>query len=141
MEDPRIRKFAHTIINNAIKLQKDEKILILRAEQGSEILTEVLDDAGMIYTDVKIYDILVDEDKRNFANEKAREMDFITFASGSGVRGFMENGGTIPAGTKAVCIGTSTARMSVTLRTTASLSNWTVAATAVSTLFVPTRSR
>ena len=90
---------------------KDENILILRAEQGSEILTEVLDAEGMTYTDVKIYDILVDEDKRRTANEKAREMDFITFASGSGVRGFMENGGTIPAGTTAVCIGTSTAKM------------------------------
>ena len=91
--------------------KKDENILILRAEQGSEILTEVFDAEGMTYTDVKIYDILVDEEKRRFANEKAKEMDFITFASGSGVRGFMENGGTIPAGTKAVCIGTSTAKM------------------------------
>ena len=92
-------------------VKKEEKILILRAEQGSEILTEVFDEAGMTYTDVKIYDIHVDEDKRRFANEKAQEMDFITFASGSGVRGFMENGGSIPAGTKAVCIGSSTAKM------------------------------
>lgn len=91
--------------------KKDEKILILRAEQGSEILTEVLDAAGRTYTDVKIYDILVDEEKRRYANEKAKEMDFITFASGSGVRGFLEGGGSIPTGTKAVCIGTSTARM------------------------------
>lgn len=90
---------------------KEEKLLILRAEQGSEILTEVLDAAEMTYTDVKIYDILVDEEKRRTANEKVREMDFITFASGSGVRGFMENGGTIPDGTKAVCIGTSTTKM------------------------------
>ena len=92
-------------------VKKDENILILRAEQGSEILTEVLDEAGMTYTDVKIYDILVDEDKRRSANEKAKEMDFITFASGSGVRGFMENGGSIPEGTTAVCIGSSTAKM------------------------------
>ncbi len=92
-------------------VKKDEKILILRAEQGSEILTEVLDEAGMTYTDVKIYDILVDEDKRKYANEKAQEMDFITFASGSGVRGFMENGGSLPSGATAVCIGSSTAKM------------------------------
>ena len=92
-------------------VKKEENILILRAEQGSEILTEVFDEAGMTYTDVKIYDIHVDEDKRRFANEKAQEMDFITFASGSGVRGFMETGGSIPAGTKAVCIGSSTAKM------------------------------
>lgn len=90
---------------------KEEKLLILRAEQGSEILTEVLDAAEMQYTDVKIYDIFVDEDKRSYANEKVREMDFITFASGSGVRGFMENGGIIPDGTKAVCIGASTTKM------------------------------
>lgn len=90
---------------------KEEKLLILRAEQGSEILTEVLDAAEMTYTDVKIYDILVDEEKRRIANERVQEMDFITFASGSGVRGFMENGGTIPEGTKAVCIGTSTTKM------------------------------
>lgn len=93
------------------KVEKHEKILILRAEQGSEILTEVLDEAGMIYTDVKIYDIHVDEDKQRYANEKAQEMDFITFASGSGVRGFMENGGSIPVGAIAVCIGSSTAKM------------------------------
>ena len=92
-------------------VKQEESILILRAEQGSEILTEILDEAGMIYTDVKIYDIHVDEDKRRFANEKAKGMDFITFASGSGVRGFMENGGSIPAGTKAVCIGSSTEKM------------------------------
>ena len=92
-------------------VKQEENILILRAEQGSEILTEILDEAGMIYTDVKIYDIHVDEDKRRFANEKAKGMDFITFASGSGVRGFMENGGSIPAGTKAVCIGSSTEKM------------------------------
>ena len=37
-------------------------------------------------------------------------MDFITFASGSGVRGFFAQGGTMPQGTTAVCIGTSTAK-------------------------------
>lgn len=90
---------------------KEEKLLILRAEQGSEILTEVLDRENRAYADIKIYDILVDENKRRMAEEKVKEMDFITFASGSGVRGFLENGGQIPQGTKAVCIGASTAKM------------------------------
>lgn len=92
-------------------VKKGETILVLRAEQGSEILTETLDRAGMTYRDVKLYDIFVDEEKRRIANEGAKDMDFITFASGSGVRGFLENGGTIPAGTKAVCIGASTTKM------------------------------
>lgn len=93
------------------KAEQNEEILILRAEHGSEILTEVLDAAGRIYTDVKIYDIQTDEEKRQNANERAKEMDYLTFASGSGVRGFLAGGGKIPAGTKAVCIGTSTAAM------------------------------
>lgn len=90
---------------------KEKRLLILRAEQGSESLTEILDENEMQYTDVKIYDIVVEEEKRRYANEKAQEMDFITFASGSGVRGFLEGGGVIPEGTKAVCIGASTAKM------------------------------
>ncbi len=90
---------------------RDESILILRAEQGSEILTEKLTEAKQNFADVKIYDIVVDEAKRQAAHAAVKEMDFITFASGSGVRGFLEDGGIIPAGTKAVCIGGSTARM------------------------------
>lgn len=91
-------------------VKAEEKILILRAAQGSPVLTEILEKEKKAYTDVKIYDIAVDAEKRRFANEKAKEMDFITFASGSGVRGFFAQGGTIPQGTTAVCIGTSTAR-------------------------------
>jgi uroporphyrinogen III methyltransferase/synthase len=92
-------------------VKKEENILILRAEQGSQILTEVLDANGMHYRDVKIYDILVDEAKRSEAHRKAVKLDFITFASGSGVRGFLEAGGSIPVGVKTVCIGEATAKM------------------------------
>lgn len=93
------------------KVAENEKILILRAEQGNDILLEKLDAAGLHYTDVKIYDIRVDEEKRKEALSRVQEMDFITFASGSGVRGFLEDGGEIPAGTKVVCIGDSTQKM------------------------------
>lgn len=89
----------------------EEKILILRAAQGSPVLTALLEQERKAYTDVKLYDIAVDAEKCRFANEKVKEMDFITFASGSGVRGFFAQGGTIPQGTTAVCIGTSTARV------------------------------
>ena len=93
------------------KVNKNEKILILRAEQGSDVLTEKLDTAELHYTDVKIYDIRVDDDKRKDALSGVQDMDFITFASGSGVRGFLEDGGAIPAKTKIVCIGDSTQKM------------------------------
>ncbi len=88
----------------------EEKILILRAAQGSPVLTEILAQEKKSYTDVKLYDIAIDAEKCRFAHETAGEMDFITFASGSGVRGFFAQGGTIPEGTTAVCIGTSTAK-------------------------------
>ena len=88
----------------------DEKILILRAAQGSPVLTEILAKEKKQYTDVKLYDIAIDAEKRRFTHEAAKEMDFITFASGSGVRGFFAQGGTMPQGTTAVCIGTSTAK-------------------------------
>ena len=88
----------------------EEKILILRAAQGSPVLTEILAKEKKSYTDIKLYDIAIDAEKRRFAHETAKEMDFITFASGSGVRGFFAQGGTIPQGTTVVCIGTSTAK-------------------------------
>ena len=88
----------------------EERTLILRAAQGSPVLTEILEREKKPYTDVKLYDIAIDAEKRRFAHETAKEMDFITFASGSGVRGFFAQGGTIPQGTTAVCIGISTAK-------------------------------
>lgn len=36
--------------------------------------------------------LAIDAEKRRFAHEAAKEMDFITFASGSGVRGFFAPG-------------------------------------------------
>ena len=93
------------------EVKKGERVLILRAEQGAVILTEVLEEAGIPFIDCKIYDIAVEEEKRQDALNRAEDMDFITFASGSGVRGFLENGGRMPNQGKAVCIGTSTAKM------------------------------
>nr|WP_294682486.1 uroporphyrinogen-III C-methyltransferase [uncultured Anaerotignum sp.] len=90
---------------------RGERILILRAAQGSPVLTEILEEEKKSYTDVKIYDIAIDAEKRRLAEEKAKQMDVITFASGSGVRGFFAQGGTIPDGTTAVCIGDATARV------------------------------
>ena len=104
----RIRSILRTTKKKEV--DADEKILLLRAAQGSPVLTEILAKAKKQYTDVKLYDIAIDAEKRRFAHEAAKEMDFITFASGSGVRGFFAQGGTMPQGTTAVCIGTSTAK-------------------------------
>ncbi len=93
------------------RVRREEKLLILRAKNGSPILTEVLDAAGIRYADVSLYSVTVDEEKRRRARDAATEMDFMTFASGSGVRGLLADGGDLPQGVRAVCIGAETARV------------------------------
>lgn len=80
----------------------EEKILILRAEKGSPLLTEALDEAGLAYEDCKIYRTL------SRMGEALPEADYIVFGSASGVRAFCENA-AIPEETTAVCIGDYTA--------------------------------
>lgn len=93
------------------RVSRGEKLLILRAKDGSPVLTEVLDAAGIRYADVSLYSVTVDTEKRREARDAAKEMDFMTFASGSGVRGLLENGGELPQGVRTVCIGAETARV------------------------------
>jgi uroporphyrinogen III methyltransferase/synthase len=95
-----------------------EKILILRAEKGSPLLTEALDEAGLAYEDCKIYRTLsrlekaVDGADTAGDNTEAAvalpEADYIVFGSASGVRAFCESA-AIPKETTAVCIGDYTA--------------------------------
>lgn len=63
---------------------KNERILIPRARQGSKILTEYLDQAGISYKDLPIYDVEVTPAEL----DELKGLDYISFESGSGVRGF-----------------------------------------------------
>ena len=90
----------------AENVQKGERVLILRAEQGSEILNKILDGSGIGYDDIKIYDTVPCVSS---AEEKNISTDFLTFASGSGVRAFFGSGFTVSDRTKIVCIGNITA--------------------------------
>ena len=88
------------------KLAKDEKVLILRAEKGSAELTDILDKNGVVFDEIKTYDVVCDEN----LSAKTIETDYITFASSSGVEAFFENGFKLSQRTKAVCIGEITAQ-------------------------------
>ena len=81
-----------------------ENLLILRAEKGSEKLTEILDSRGVRYSDVKIYDTLSVK-----AEGCPITSDFLVFASSSGVNSFFANGFSISEGTKVTAIGRQTA--------------------------------
>jgi len=65
-------------------VKKSEHILIPRAKQGSKLLNQILDANQIIYKDLPIYDIQTISVKE----EVLKGLDYITFESGSGVRGF-----------------------------------------------------
>lgn len=67
--------------------KKEERILIPRARQGSKILTETLRMDKREFLDLPVYDIVTED----VPLQSLKDLDYITFESGSGVRGFFEN--------------------------------------------------
>ena len=86
-------------------MKSGEKVLILRAENGSPELTRILADNNIDFDDVKTYDIQLEKKQDN----SVVDTDFITFASASGVNTFFDGGAIISDRTSVVCIGEITA--------------------------------
>lgn len=90
----------------------EERILILRAAQGSPELTARLREAEITFADVATYETRFRTDKADLLRDAAANgtLDIVTFTSVSTVKGFMEAVGPIDTGTfVAVCIGEQTA--------------------------------
>lgn len=68
-------------------VNSDEPILIPRAVQGSRVLPDSFDKAGISYLELPIYDVSMEP----VTMEELQGLDVITFESGSGVRGFFSN--------------------------------------------------
>lgn len=87
-----------------------ERVLIPRAKQGSKKLTQILDIANVEYLDLSIYDV-----KAEAVEVSAlKRLDYLTFESGSGVRGFFkddaeEKAKILNQSVYPVCIGMVTA--------------------------------
>ena len=92
----------------ARKLNKREKLLILRAEKGSVELTEELENAGVSFDDIKIYDTKFVPGKKG-DDERIGDCHYIVFASAQGIKSFL-SGHEIPENSKIVCIGDITAK-------------------------------
>jgi uroporphyrinogen III methyltransferase/synthase len=84
---------------------ENDRVLILRAENGSPELTKILSENKVCYDDIKIYDV---ENSKSSPFEV--RSDFLTFASSSGVKNFFKSGYTISHKTRIVCIGDITAK-------------------------------
>lgn len=97
-----------------IEATKDgDRILIFRAQEGRDVLPEMLDDAGRFAHVVAAYKTVFDVDPE-FAHKVARA-DIIAFTSASTVRGFVELLGSAQSAVEAsrgkiiACIGPITA--------------------------------
>ncbi|NBI72541.1 uroporphyrinogen-III C-methyltransferase [Clostridiaceae bacterium] len=90
------------------------RILLLRAGEGSEALTEALTHGGLAYEDAALYDTRTAPTppvlERACALLREGRVDFVTFTSASTVRGFLEMTEGTARGFTAVCIGEETAR-------------------------------
>ncbi len=88
-----------------------EPILIFRAAQASEKMSERLKEAGMNYTDLAAYATIPDMRKAELLRSCLENVDMITFASASAVKAFcvMTEGMDRRSFGKIVCIGPVTA--------------------------------
>ncbi len=86
-------------------LKKEDRVLLLRAEEASLELNRALEAADICYRALPIYRTAVDERKREELNRILPQVDYVTLASASAVRAFasMTDGRNMTA--KAVCIG------------------------------------
>lgn len=89
------------------------RVLLLRAEEGSEALTDALAAAGVAYDDLPVYRTIYDNPRREELREelKAGRLDYVTFTSASTVKGFVSAvGAEADLGrTVGLCIGEQTA--------------------------------
>lgn len=91
-------------------LGKDDHVFLMRAREASRELPEALENAGIPYTDIALYHTAVDMRKAEELGRLLKEVDYVTFCSGSAVRAFasMTEGQDFAA--KVVCIGPVTER-------------------------------
>ncbi|MDO4555418.1 MAG: uroporphyrinogen-III C-methyltransferase, partial [Lachnospiraceae bacterium] len=69
-------------------LTKEDKVLLLRAEEASKELPDALEDAGIAYDAVALYHTVYDQRKADELKRIVAFADYIVFASSSAVKAF-----------------------------------------------------
>lgn len=87
-----------------VNAEKNDRLLLLRAKVSNKTLNTMLDEAGLEYTELAVYET-EEYCERSIADES---VDYVTFTSASTVRGFAAAHKNLK-GFKAVCIGKTTA--------------------------------
>lgn len=92
----------------------NETVLLLRAEDASEELTDILDVKKINYREIKTYYLSKDFEKRSELLKEVNSLDYLIFLSKSGVDGFFENLEpkylNLIKDTEIICIGEITAK-------------------------------
>ncbi len=68
-------------------MKAGERLLLPRAVQGSETMLDILDQGGITYEEIPVYDVV---GRRMESIQYLNDLDVITFVSASGVRGFLD---------------------------------------------------
>jgi uroporphyrinogen III methyltransferase/synthase len=95
-------------------LGADDRVLMLRAKEGSTVLPEKLKESGIAYDDIPLYETKVDTRRREELNRVVREVDYVTLSSASAARAFaalLEEKDVSPA--KVIAIGPFTAQAAI----------------------------
>lgn len=72
------------------KLDKDSKVLMLRAKIGSDVLPKGLKGAGIAFSDIPVYDTIIDHRKKFELNKDIENFDYVVAASASGAKALVE---------------------------------------------------
>ena len=72
------------------KLDKDRKVLMLRAKIGSDVLPKGLNSAGIAFSDIPVYDTIIDHRKKFELNKDIENFDYVVAASASGAKALVE---------------------------------------------------
>lgn len=68
-------------------MKDGERLLLPRAVQGSETMLDILDQGGVAYDEIPVYDVV---GRRMESIQYLNDLDVIAFVSASGVRGFLK---------------------------------------------------
>lgn len=92
-------------------LSDNDKVLIMRAENGTTVLSEMLEKAGKNFKAFSLYKTKSDIKKRELLNLNVHDADYIIFASSSAVRAYAEMADNIQdINAKYISIGDVTSR-------------------------------
>ncbi|MEY8355761.1 uroporphyrinogen-III C-methyltransferase [Lachnospiraceae bacterium 54-53] len=69
-------------------ISREDRLLIPRSSGGSEELNSVLDETGVPYDDIVLYEVVCSGQEPAARKEALRHLDYLTFASASGVNAF-----------------------------------------------------